>query len=86
MLIKMARKLCPYFQAHTIKVITDQPLRWILSDFDASEQMLRWLVELNEFDIQYSPRTTIKAQVLTDFISKLTPKDHTFEQENGENT
>ncbi|XP_065041591.1 uncharacterized protein LOC135675241 [Musa acuminata AAA Group] len=37
--------------------------------------MLRWSVELSEFDIQYSPRNAIKAQVLADFISELTPED-----------
>ena len=48
--------------------------------------MLRWSVELGEFDIQYSPRTAIKAQVLADFISELTPKDHAVEQENNGRT
>ncbi|XP_077246006.1 uncharacterized protein LOC143885839 [Tasmannia lanceolata] len=31
-----ARKLCPYFQAHTIVVLTDQPLRKILQKPDIS--------------------------------------------------
>lgn len=35
--------------------------------------MLRWSIELNEFDIQYVLRVAIKTQVLMDFISKLTP-------------
>ena len=42
--------------------------------------MLWWLVELDEFDIQYAPRMAIKAQVLADFISELTPEDHAIEQ------
>ena len=77
-------KVAAYFQAHTIKVITDQPLRQILSNFDASDRMLRWSVELSKFDIQYSLRTTIKAQVLADFISKLTPEDHAVGQGNNQ--
>ena len=83
-LMKTARKLWPYFQAHTIKVITDQPLRQILSNFDASGRMLQWSVKLGEFDIQYPPRTAIKAQVLADFISELTPEDYAIGQENNE--
>ena len=29
-LITAARKLKPYFQAHTIVVLTDKPLRWAM--------------------------------------------------------
>ncbi|XP_065012776.1 uncharacterized protein LOC135641343 [Musa acuminata AAA Group] len=58
----------------------------ILSNFDASGRMLRWPVELNEFDIQYSPRTAIKAQAPADFISELTPEDHAVGRENNQST
>ncbi|XP_065026171.1 uncharacterized protein LOC135650616 [Musa acuminata AAA Group] len=75
-LVLTARKLRPYFQAHPIEVITDQPLRQILSKFDLAGRLLKWSVELGEFDIQYVPRTAIKAQAVADFISKLTqPED-----------
>ena len=30
----------------------------------------KWYVELNRFHIDYKPRTTIKGQVLVDFIAK----------------
>ncbi|KAL0319734.1 UNVERIFIED_CONTAM: hypothetical protein Sradi_5234900 [Sesamum radiatum] len=33
--------------------------------------MVKWAVELSEFDIEFHPRPTIKAQVLLDFIVKL---------------
>lgn len=35
--------------------------------------MLKWLIELGKFDIQYMPRVAIKTQALADFISELTP-------------
>ncbi|KAK3037243.1 hypothetical protein RJ639_030136 [Escallonia herrerae] len=35
-------------------------------------KLVNWSVELGEFDIQYKPRTTIKAQVLADFIVECT--------------
>lgn len=42
--------------------------------------MLKWLVGLGEFDIQYAPRTAIKAQSIADFVSELTPhQDNTHE-------
>ncbi|XP_077215668.1 uncharacterized protein LOC143850295 [Tasmannia lanceolata] len=67
-----ARKLRPYFQAHTIKVLTDQPLRQVLHRPDISGRLVKWAVELSEFDIQYVPRPAIKAQVLADFVAECT--------------
>uniref|UniRef100_A0A2N9GFI7 Uncharacterized protein n=1 Tax=Fagus sylvatica TaxID=28930 RepID=A0A2N9GFI7_FAGSY len=34
-----------------------------------------WSIELSEFDIDYRPRTAIKAQALADFIAEFTSKD-----------
>ena len=38
-------------------------------------RMVQWAVELNQFDIKYHPRTTIKAQVLADFVAEFTILD-----------
>ncbi|XP_077226392.1 uncharacterized protein LOC143859620 [Tasmannia lanceolata] len=67
-----ARKLRPYFQAHTIKVLTDQPLRQIFHRPDTLGQLVKRVVELSEFDIRYLPRPAIKAQVLADFVAECT--------------
>ncbi|XP_009388188.2 uncharacterized protein LOC103975002 [Musa acuminata AAA Group] len=71
-LVLSARKLRPYFQAHPVEVITDQPLRQILSKFDVVGHLLKWVVELDEHDVRYIPRTAIKAQSVADFIAELT--------------
>ncbi|KAK3009095.1 hypothetical protein RJ639_015070 [Escallonia herrerae] len=71
-LIISARRLRPYFQSHTIIVLTDQPLRKVLLSPEASGRLVNWSVELGEFDIEYKPRTTIKAQALADFIVECT--------------
>ena len=52
-LVTMARKLKPYFQAHTIIVLTDQPLKRAISSPEATGRMALWAIELSEFDIQY---------------------------------
>ena len=48
-----ARKLCPYFQAHQVTVLTNQPLRVTLHKSDLSRQMLKWAIELSEYEIKY---------------------------------
>ena len=59
-LITTARKLKPYFQAHTIVVLMDKPLRKAMSSPEAAGRMTLWVVELSEFDIQYCSRMAIK--------------------------
>ncbi|GJV03739.1 hypothetical protein Tco_1337308 [Tanacetum coccineum] len=57
-----------YFQAHTIVVITDQPIKQLLSNSEITGKMLKWKFELEGYDIQYRPRISIKGQILADFI------------------
>ena len=54
-LVTAARKLKPYFQAHTIIVLTNQPLRKAMSSLEAAGWMALWAIKLSEFDIQYCP-------------------------------
>uniref|UniRef100_A0A2N9ED79 Uncharacterized protein n=1 Tax=Fagus sylvatica TaxID=28930 RepID=A0A2N9ED79_FAGSY len=42
---------------------------------DAAGRLIQWSIELSEFDIDYRPRTAIKAQFLADFIAEFTLKD-----------
>ncbi|RVW17143.1 hypothetical protein CK203_075997 [Vitis vinifera] len=51
-----AQKLRPYFQAHPVIVLTDQPLRNILHKPDLTGRMLQWAIELSEFGIEFQPR------------------------------
>ena len=70
--VTVARKLKSYFQAHTIIVLTDQPLKRVMSNPEAAGRMALWAIELSEFDIQYCPRTAIKGQVVAYFIAEYT--------------
>uniref|UniRef100_A0A2N9GJG2 Reverse transcriptase domain-containing protein n=1 Tax=Fagus sylvatica TaxID=28930 RepID=A0A2N9GJG2_FAGSY len=74
-LVTAARKLRPYFQAHTIVLLTNHPLRKAMNKPDAAGRLIQWSIELSEFDIDYRPRLTIKAQALADFIAEFTLKD-----------
>ena len=39
---------------------------------EAVGRLLKWAVELSQFDIQYQPRTAIKGQALEDFVAEFT--------------
>ncbi|GJX84741.1 reverse transcriptase domain-containing protein [Tanacetum coccineum] len=67
-LLSASKRLKRYFQAHTIVVITNQPIKQLLSSSEISGRMLKWKFELEGYDIQYRPRTAIKGQILADFI------------------
>ena len=43
-----------------------------MSNLEAARRMALWAIELSEFDVQYCPRTTIKGQVVVEFIAEFT--------------
>ena len=71
-LMTAVRKLKPYFQAHVIVVLTDQPLKKAMSSPEAAGRMALWAIELSEFDVRCRPRTSMKGQVVADFIAEYT--------------
>ncbi|XP_056854530.1 uncharacterized protein LOC130503980 [Raphanus sativus] len=71
--VDSARKLRPYFQSHSIEVLTDQPLRTVLQNPNRAGRLTKWAIELSELDITYKCRTAAKSQVLADFLVELTP-------------
>ena len=71
-LVTAARKLRPYFQAHTIEVPTEYPMKQELHKPETSGRLMKWAIELSEFDIRYKPKTAIKGQVLVDFVMEFT--------------
>ncbi|GKU88934.1 hypothetical protein SLEP1_g3141 [Rubroshorea leprosula] len=71
--VTSARKLRLYFQSHPIIVLTDQPLRQILQKPECSRRLIKWAVELREFEITFQQRSAIRAQALADFIVECTP-------------
>ncbi|XP_016198995.1 uncharacterized protein LOC107639951 [Arachis ipaensis] len=71
-LVTTARRLLHYFQSHTIVVRTEQPLRQILTKPELAGRLIKWTIELSEYDIQYQSREAIKSQALAEFIAELT--------------
>ncbi|CAL5433785.1 unnamed protein product [Camellia sinensis] len=75
-LMMASRKLSHYFHAHTIVVLTAFPLKALFERANFSGRILKWAVELGQFDIKFQPRTAIKAQSLVDFVEEFIPKSH----------
>uniref|UniRef100_A0A2N9HMM7 Uncharacterized protein n=1 Tax=Fagus sylvatica TaxID=28930 RepID=A0A2N9HMM7_FAGSY len=74
-LVCSTKKLPHYFQAHTMVVLTEQPLKAVLRSADFSGRISKWGAQLGAYDINYRPRTSIKGQVLADFIAEFTPAE-----------
>ena len=74
-LIVALRKLRQYFQANPILVMMDQPISKSMNKPEAARRMVQWAIELSQFNIEYHPRTAIKAQRLADFIDEFTLTD-----------
>ena len=55
--------------------MTDQPIKKSINKPEAARRMVQWAIELSQFDIEYHPRTAIKAQALADFIAEFTFSD-----------
>ncbi|XP_074299360.1 uncharacterized protein LOC141630438 [Silene latifolia] len=68
-LVTASYKLRPYFESHTISVITNYPLKTIMRKSELSGRMAKWSVHLSDYDLKFEPRTAIKSQALADFVS-----------------
>ncbi|KAL0288700.1 UNVERIFIED_CONTAM: hypothetical protein Sradi_7091300 [Sesamum radiatum] len=71
-LVITARKLRPCFLSYLVGVRINNPLKQVLGKLEISGRLIKWEIELSEYDISYLPRTTIKAQALADFVSEMT--------------
>ena len=68
--VNTSRKLPHYFQAHTVVVLTQLPLKSVLRTADYTGRIILWNTILGAFDIKYMPRTSIKGQVLADLVAE----------------
>jgi len=57
------RRFRHYFHSFTVVVMIDLPFQKVLQKPDVAGRMVRWAVELSEFDIVYEPKGSIKGQI-----------------------
>nr|CAD39966.2 OSJNBa0072D08.5 [Oryza sativa Japonica Group] len=72
-ILMASRKLRHYFQAHRVTVVTSYPLGQILHNREGTGWVVKWAIELSEFDLHFEPRHAIKSQALADFVAEWTP-------------
>jgi predicted regulator of amino acid metabolism with ACT domain len=68
--IMSACKLRHYFDAHTIRVLTDQPLHDIFRNGDSSKRISKWAIELSEHVVDFEKHSVIKSQILANFMAE----------------
>ena len=68
--VHATRKLPHYFQSHTVVVLTQLLLRSLLRSADYTGRISKWGTILGAFDIKYIPRTSVKGQILADFVAE----------------
>nr|GEW43622.1 reverse transcriptase domain-containing protein [Tanacetum cinerariifolium] len=70
-LVFAAKRLRRYFQAHLIMVITDQPIKQVMSRPDVACRLQKWSIMLGEYNVTYRPRTSVKGQIFADFLIEM---------------
>jgi hypothetical protein len=70
--VMASRKLRHYFEAFKVRVTSDRGLGELFHNLEASVWIAKWAAELFGYHIIFEPRTTIKSQVLADFIVEWT--------------
>ena len=70
----ISRKLKHYFQTFPITILIEHPLRSVVKNPKATGRISKLAVELRSYKPRNEPRTTVKDQVLADFIADFTPE------------
>ncbi|XP_071714985.1 uncharacterized protein [Rutidosis leptorrhynchoides] len=71
-LILTSRRLRIYFQGHPVHVLTNMPIKQVLTKPEISGRLALWVVELGAYQISYLPRSAIKGQILADYLAEMT--------------
>ncbi|GJX34319.1 reverse transcriptase domain-containing protein [Tanacetum coccineum] len=65
---EVKEELRKYFEAHPVKVITDQPIKYILNKTKALGKLAKYVVEPGAYNIRFISRNAVKGQVLANFL------------------
>ena len=69
-LVHAMRKLSHYFQAHIVYMLTEYPLQSLLKRSNFTGRIAKWGTRLGSFNIRNRLGSSMKGQVLTDFVAE----------------
>lgn len=75
-----SRNLKPYIKAHVIIVPTSYLLRQVLHKPETTSHLIKWAIEIGQYEIRYQLRTARKAQAIADSIAKFTSSSKSKEK------
>ena len=70
-LVTAKKKLRYYFESHPVTVVTNYPIRQIVSKPYLSRILTKWAIELGIYEIKYISRAAKKSQVIADFLVEI---------------
>ena len=71
-LVWATRRLKHYMIKYSVQLISHlDPLRYLFNRPTLADRLMRWLVLLTEFDIQYVSQKSIKGSIVTDHLTSL---------------
>ncbi|XP_071739821.1 uncharacterized protein [Rutidosis leptorrhynchoides] len=70
-LILTSRRLRRYFQGHPKHVLTNMPIKQVLTKPEISGRLTLWAAELGTYQISYLPRGAVKGQVMADYLPEM---------------
>ena len=76
-LVTAKKKLKHYFESHPVTMVTNYPIRQILSKPNLSGRLTKWMIEMGIYEMKYIMRTTKKSQVIANFCVEIQSFDPT---------
>lgn len=70
-LVTAKKKISHYIELHTIVVVTNYPIKQVLSKLDLLGRLINWAIQMGVYDIRYTPKTSMKGQAVVDFLVEI---------------
>ncbi|KAF6157212.1 hypothetical protein GIB67_041673 [Kingdonia uniflora] len=83
-LMYTSQKLKQYFQAYSVQVMTNYPLREILFKREKSKRVQQWSVILGKHEIRFEPRYSEKGHAAVNFLVDFPVKDPDWEEDSAD--
>jgi len=70
-LVTAKKKFRHYFESHSVTLVTNYPIKKLLSKPNLFGRLTKWKIEIGVYEIKYIPRAAKKSQVITNFLIEI---------------